>query len=268
MVHDYRKRIPGYNMKLGSRPKTIHEPVRNAGAKITSGSVVILDYANMTDNSEVYVTTTTVAGHPLTYGIAVGDISATADGGTGFVCVAGPAEVALKGATVNIAAGDRIITGAVAGYGYKATTTGGKAVGFALDAKAADSVLGTEAGYATVYVDCCIGASVNDGVIADPGAGQAIPVTASGLVNLVSGAVEETRSLALPTIDGQRMTVAMKTFGGGNIILTVAGGYDDQAGHTHLLFTGAGQTVELVASASGAGLVWNLAWNPRGVALN
>jgi len=144
---------PGQKVKLGQKPGSVHVPVWNAGGTaITAGSTLILDISNTTASGQIYVTTTTVVGHPLTYGVAAGTIPASA-AGKGFACVYGPAEVALKGATINIGAGDVITTGATAGYGYKGLLLGAKGLGAAIDAKAADSVLGTASGYATVFVD-------------------------------------------------------------------------------------------------------------------
>lgn len=143
---------PGHRIKLGSKPGSVHVPCFNASTEIAVGAIVILDITNTLASGQLYVATTTTVGHPLTLGVTASKIPASA-ASKGFVCVHGPAEVALKGATVNVAAGDFVTTGATAGYGYKANLIGVRCVGVAKDAKAADSVLGTTSGYATVYVD-------------------------------------------------------------------------------------------------------------------
>ena len=67
----------------------------------------------------------------------------------------GQVPMALKGNSVNIAVGDLIGTGAVAGYGYKSLIPT-KCVGYAMAAATADSVLGTTAGYVNVFVDTTV----------------------------------------------------------------------------------------------------------------
>ena len=153
-------RPPGMRMSLGKTPATYNEPVFNKTVTaIQPGSLVVLDTTNMPDNSAgesypgICVTTSTTVADPKTYGVASSLIPA---GGKGFVTRFGVVKTALKGNSINIAVGDRITTGAAAGYGYKAdgSVAGGKCVGFALTATTADSVLGTTTGYVTVFVDC------------------------------------------------------------------------------------------------------------------
>ncbi len=150
----------GLRAKLGIRPKSINIPVRNAGAEIKNGAILVLDLASMAASAadpvgghDIYVTTSTTVGDKLTCGVARGTITAAAAGGKGFMCIEGACEVALKGASVNIARGDIITTGATAGYGYKADgVSGQRGIGFAIDATTADSTLGTDSSLKTVYV--------------------------------------------------------------------------------------------------------------------
>ncbi|MFB3894640.1 MAG: DUF2190 family protein [Phycisphaerae bacterium] len=94
--------------------------------------------------------------------------------------------------------------------------------------------------------------------IADPGNGQAIPVTASGHCDIVTAGAE-TRTLAVPTFAGQEMILSMKT-DGGDCVITVADPHIDGTNNT-ITMNDAGDAVGLKAAVSGAGFVWRLAWN-------
>lgn len=91
--------------------------------------------------------------------------------------------------------------------------------------------------------------------IPDPGDGGAIPITQSGVVNLVSGAGNETRTLANPIAVGQRILLNFDTDGGGNIVVTVAGYVNAEEDNT-LTFSDAGEQIELVAVKRGGVLRW------------
>jgi predicted RecA/RadA family phage recombinase len=94
--------------------------------------------------------------------------------------------------------------------------------------------------------------------IADPGNAGAIPVTASGKVELVTAAAE-TRTLAVPTFIGQQLLLSMKT-DGGDCVVTVADPHIDGTNNT-ITFNDVGDTVLLMAGISGAGFVWRLVVN-------
>lgn len=102
--------------------------------------------------------------------------------------------------------------------------------------------------------------------IADPGNGQAIPVDASGTIMLVSGAGNETRTVADPEFVGQEHTYTMKTDGGGDIVIASASAIN-QAGNNRMTFANVRDTIKLVAIEAAAGLVWQVAYND-GVALS
>jgi len=95
-------------------------------------------------------------------------------------------------------------------------------------------------------------------LIADPGDAAAIPVTASGRVEIVTGASGETNTLAAPTFGGQELLLGMKTDGGGDRVITVTG-CDD--GNT-ITFANAGEMVRLVAVAKDTGFVWRVVADP------
>lgn len=94
--------------------------------------------------------------------------------------------------------------------------------------------------------------------IADPGNGVAIPVTSDGVCNLVSAGAE-TRTLAIPTFVGQRLTLCFDT-DGGDCVVTVASTFN-QAGNNTITFNDAGDTVELVGRTVGGTRKWQLVFN-------
>ena len=94
--------------------------------------------------------------------------------------------------------------------------------------------------------------------IADPGAYGAIPVTASGYVDLVTAAAE-TRTLAAPSFKGQQLLLSMKT-DGGDCVVTVATTVN-QTGNNTITFNDAGDAVLLVAKTNGANIRWSVVSN-------
>lgn len=98
------------------------------------------------------------------------------------------------------------------------------------------------------------------GVVADPGDAGAIPVTASGVVALVTTeAGGETRTLAAPTFAGQAMTLSLDT-DGGDCVVTVAGGVN-VTGNNTLTLDNAGEVIGLAAVSVGGALKWRIAHN-------
>lgn len=95
-------------------------------------------------------------------------------------------------------------------------------------------------------------------VIADPGAAGAIPVLKSGSVMLTSAGVA-TRTLAIPTFKGQRLSVSCDTFGGA-ITLTVAAVVNQTLNNT-LTFGAARDNCVLLAITVGGALKWQIIWN-------
>lgn len=101
-------------------------------------------------------------------------------------------------------------------------------------------------------------ASANCKAIADPGTGQAIPVTGSGYVEIAVGDTAETNSLAAPTFVGQELTIyAVSVDGAGTRTITVASAFNT-AGNTTILLDEAGETVVLRAIKIGATLAWRV----------
>lgn len=102
-------------------------------------------------------------------------------------------------------------------------------------------------------------------VIADPGTGQAIPVTQNGYVPIVTAGAE-TNTLAIPTFRGQRLTLTCDTHVGGDRVVTSAQRIN-QAGNTVMTFNTAADTIELVAITVAGALRWQVVFN-EGVTLS
>ena len=100
-------------------------------------------------------------------------------------------------------------------------------------------------------------------VIADPGDGEAIPVTDSGHCSLVTEGAE-TRTLAAPTDAGQLLSLSFKTDGGDCAVLCATG--VNQTGNNLLTFAAEGDTIVLVAADVGVNKRWRVVCND-GVAL-
>lgn len=93
--------------------------------------------------------------------------------------------------------------------------------------------------------------------IADPGHGNAIPVTFNGVCNMTSGASGQTRSIVAPTFEGQVINLTMDVDGGGDIVVTVSAAYD-QTPHTTITFNDAGDWAQLVGVRIAGALRWRL----------
>jgi len=98
---------------------------------------------------------------------------------------------------------------------------------------------------------------LNNAVI-DPGDGEAIPVTASGTVAIVT-ADAETRTLAAPSFVGQELVLYMKT-DGGDAVITCATGVN-QTGNNTITMDDAGDALRLVAIEVGANKRWRVVVN-------
>ena len=94
--------------------------------------------------------------------------------------------------------------------------------------------------------------------VADPGASGAIPVTASGHVDLVTAAAE-TRTLAAPTFLGQQLLIGLKT-DGGDCVITCATTVN-QTGNNTITLDDAGDAILLVAKANGTDKRWSVVSN-------
>ena len=99
--------------------------------------------------------------------------------------------------------------------------------------------------------------------IADPGDGGAIPVTRSGtcaLTTTTGGG--ETRTLAIPTLEGQKLSISFDV-DGGDAVITVTGGLN-QTGNDTITLADAGDYVLLEGVQVAGALVWRLVANDGG----
>lgn len=94
--------------------------------------------------------------------------------------------------------------------------------------------------------------------IDDPGDGEAIPVTVSGYIDIVTAGAE-TRSLPAPTFKGQQLLASFKT-DGGDCVVTVANAINTTGNNTVTL-NDAGDWLLLQAYTSGSTLKWGLVTN-------
>lgn len=101
--------------------------------------------------------------------------------------------------------------------------------------------------------------------IADPGDAGAIPVTRSGSVAITTTGVVDTRTLAIPTFDNQRIVLSLDV-DAGDAVVTVASAAN-QAGNNTLTMADAGDVIELIAVQVAGALVWRIGAND-GVALS
>lgn len=147
--------------------------------------------------------------------------------------------------------------GGTAGSGCAtSTSTSNTFIGFVIVA-AADA-----AQFASVYVVPAISVTTTGnlaGVVADPADAGAISVAGSGSCSLVSVGADETRTLAIPTIVGQQLSLNMKT-DAGDIVLTVASAINETGNNT-VTFDNTGETLGLVGVDDGGTLAWRVMWN-------
>jgi len=94
--------------------------------------------------------------------------------------------------------------------------------------------------------------------IADPGNGEAIPVTTSGHVPLVT-AGSETRTLAVPSFVGQELLLYILT-DGGTCVITVAAPIN-QTGNNTITMADANDSIRLHAIQDGANRRWRVVCN-------
>lgn len=101
--------------------------------------------------------------------------------------------------------------------------------------------------------------------IVDPGDGNAIPVTRSGYVPLVTGGGGETRTLADASAPGLTLDLYFKT-DGSDCVITSASPIN-QTGNNTMTFADVGDHLRLTSIEDGADLEWRVVAND-GVALS
>ena len=103
-------------------------------------------------------------------------------------------------------------------------------------------------------------------VIAPAATGTAIPVTASGQMDITVGGGAETNTLAIPTYVGQQIGIVNGTNGGGTRTITASQAVN-QAGNTKMAFAAAADACTLTAFSIAGALQWRVTYND-GVALS
>jgi hypothetical protein len=104
-------------------------------------------------------------------------------------------------------------------------------------------------------------------LIADPGTGQAIPVTANGCCAITIGSAgAETNTLAIPTFIGQRLSLIADVVGTGTRAVTAATAIN-QTGNTIMTFAQVKDMIVLEGMQVGGVRVWRVVAND-GVALS
>ena len=108
----------------------------------------------------------------------------------------------------------------------------------------------------TVDVQLTLGVvteSTLQNVIADPGTGNAIPVTASGHVPIAMGGIGQTNTLAAPTFPGQELLLYVVAEGGGtDTRIITCSTLLNIANNNTITFEAVGEAVHLVAVEEGA----------------
>jgi len=193
-------------------------------------------------------------------GIAKLDIAASALGAlavTGIFDVVKATGAIDAGAAVYWdAAGNPV--GGTAGSGAATATAGGnKFMGWAVKAAGNNDPTVRLALFGSPAITANHYGPLNN-AIADPGDGEAIPITASGTVAIVTEGAE-TRTLAAPSFVGQELLLYMKT-DGGDAVITCATGIN-QTGNNTITMNDAGDTLRLVAIEVGANRRWRVVVN-------
>lgn len=113
-----------------------------------------------------------------------------------------------------------------------------------------------------------VGTNQLENAIADPGTAKAIPVDASGVVAITTGAgpAAETNTLADPPRIGMTLVLTCDVKGVADRVITAASAIN-QAGNTIMTFGAAADTIQLYAAQVAGALVWRVGSND-GVALS
>ena len=102
-------------------------------------------------------------------------------------------------------------------------------------------------------------------LIADPGDGGAIPVIRSGHVPITTTGVDDTRTLAIPTLAGQKLVIGLDV-DAGDAVITVAAAIN-AAGNNTITIAAAGGYLTLEGIQVAGALVWRVGSN-NGAALS
>jgi len=103
--------------------------------------------------------------------------------------------------------------------------------------------------------------------LADPGTGEAVPVTDSVIIAITTGASGETNTVAIPTFLGQKLMFCLDVDGGGDRVITFASAIN-VAGNTIATFATARQNLTVEAIQLAGVLAWEVTNNNGSVALS
>lgn len=95
--------------------------------------------------------------------------------------------------------------------------------------------------------------------IADPGTGNAIPVTDSGIVKITTAAAE-TNTLAIPTFEGQQLAIFCEVYAVGDRVITVASAIN-QTGNNTITLGAVDDMIILIGIDKGGTLLWRVFQN-------
>jgi len=109
--------------------------------------------------------------------------------------------------------------------------------------------------------------TVGAGAIADPGDAAAVPVTASAVIPITTGAGGETGTVAIPPSLGLRLIFCFDVDGGGDRVITFASAIN-VAGNTIATFATARQVLIVEAIQLAGVLAWEVTVNNGSVALS
>jgi hypothetical protein len=128
------------------------------------------------------------------------------------------------------------------------------------DGAVASSTIGTTTTRVVMTPNGSAIATVGE-IIADPGATNAIPITNSGIVNLVSAATE-TRTLAAPASAGLSLILNAQNVTAGTITVNSATTNVGSGSKSHIALSANGQAIELLSITSSTAGVYR--WMVRG----
>lgn len=97
--------------------------------------------------------------------------------------------------------------------------------------------------------------------IADPGTGQAIPVTTSGNLALTMSVPGETNTLAIPTAIGQTLHITVASFVAASTRIITSAQAFNGTGNTVITLDAATDSILLAAASVGGALRWRVVYN-------
>ena len=156
------------------------------------------------------------------------------------------------------------VGGATSGVGGGITITGGAAQNNNDNGGAVTLEGGAKHGTGLkgfIYLKGRVASGATDNDIADPGNGQGVPVTTSGVCNMTTAGAE-TRTVADPTFSGQWLVLSADVHVGNNVV-TFASDFDASTNNVWTS-TAAGQSAEFRARRIAGALKWMLVGNNGG----